>query len=53
MKFIYLFILKTDYEGELQILASNIFHSFNADGKTRIKKKVLPLKEMKTVKQHS
>ena len=27
--------------------------SFNADGKTRIKKKVIPLLELKTVKQHS
>ena len=36
-----IFFLKVEYEGELQISESNLFHSY-ADGKKRIKDKVIP-----------
>ena len=32
-----IFFLKVEYEGELRILGSNLFHSTNADGKKKVK----------------
>ena len=33
-----MFLLKVEYEGELQISKSNLFHSANADGKNNSRK---------------
>ena len=38
-----IFFLKVEYEGELRILESNLFHSTNADGKKKSKKLFLTL----------
>ena len=35
-------LLKVEYEGELRISESNLFHSANADGKKELKEKVIP-----------
>ena len=37
-----IFFLKVEYEGELRIFESNLFHSTNADGKKELRKKLLP-----------
>ena len=37
-----IFSLKIEYEGEQPKSECNLFHSTNADGKKRIKKKVIP-----------
>ena len=36
-----IFFLKVQYEGELQILESNLFHSTNTDGKKKTRKKII------------
>ena len=32
-----MFFLKTEYEGELRISASNLFHSINSEGKKELR----------------
>ena len=36
-----IFFLKVEYEGELQISESNLFHSTNTDGKKELRKKLI------------
>ena len=36
-----IFFLKVEYEGELQISESNLFHSTNTDGKKEPRKKII------------
>ena len=35
-----IFFLKVEYEGELRMLESKLFHSTNADGKNELRKKL-------------
>ena len=35
-----IFLLKAEYEGELRISKSNLFHSTNTDGKKELRKKL-------------
>ena len=37
---IIIFLLKVEYEGELRISESNLFHSTNADEKKKLRKKL-------------
>ena len=37
-----IFLFKVEYEGESRISEFNLFHSTNADGKKRIKEKIIP-----------